>query len=260
MIIKNNKLLVKVENNLISSIIFDKKEVLNKTKIWQKKFPILFPVIGISNGWLRNNEIIELKKHGYWNDIDFEISKISNENISLEGMLNNSIYPYSFDINQEILLNDNSIIISTKIKNTSNEKAFFQFGYHPAFNIDDSSKLNIKSSKVIETHLDGLIKETKMDSDISISSLEFPDVDTYSFFDSNKIKLINKDMIIDVEHNHKIISIWRKDKEKFICLEPWSNLPDIATKAKPDPNTKDLDYLEPNEYKTYEMKISFINN
>lgn len=222
MIIKNKKITVEVGDKLIESIKFNDIEILNTTKNWTKKFPILFPAIGQGKSFFIKDKEYPIGKHGFWNDIEFEKRKIINT-ISLTGKIDRKDYPGYIEIDHYVILNDNKIDITTMFTGSEVE---MQFGYHPAFNYD-LGQLNYKG-KAIAVNLKG--ERVDLDLDINnIEELDWKNIDTF-ILETKELELFNKEYSIKVSTNLKYIALWTNG-DKFICMEPYSNLPSIINKS-----------------------------
>ena len=219
--IKNEDIKLQMNGSLVESIKFKNIEILNTTKKWKKKLPILFPAIGDKKIFNINNEEYQIPRHGFWNDINFKIQNNKNQ-IRLMGNGNNKNFPFNTPIEQYINLNKNKISFITKI---NGPKIPFQFGYHPAFNYDLG---NIKyKGKAILYYLNGKIESKKINIQ-NIKDLDWDNVDSF-ILKTKSIKLENKKYCVELKTNLKYITLWTNG-DKFICLEPFSNLPENVMK------------------------------
>ena len=221
MIIKNKNIVVEVGEKLIDSIKFKDQEILNTTKKWVKKFPVLFPAIGQKKSFLIGDKEYPIKRHGFWNEIDFVKRKIINT-ISLSGSIDRKDYPGYIEIDQYVTLNDNKIDITTMFTGSETK---MQFGYHPAFNYD-LGQLAYKGKAIA---IDVNNKRIDMNLDINnIEELDWENIDTF-ILETQDIELINKKYSINISTNMKYIALWTNG-DKYICIEPYSNLPGLIVK------------------------------
>ena len=215
--IKNKNIELEVKNNLINSIVYKEKEILNTTKQWTKKFPILYPAIGRDKTFNIKNKEYSLQKHGFWNELKFDIKTYNNSIILESKIKNRKDYPFEETIKQVITIDKNIISLKTKIEG---DKVPMHFGYHPAFNID---KADIKlKSEAIVLNKDFTYKKITIDVN-NIYELPWQKIDTFIFKQKEMI-LKNKHYSIKVSTNMEYIAIWTNG-DKYVCLEPWSNLP-----------------------------------
>ena len=221
MIIKNSNIELKVGDSTIESIKFNNEEILNVTKNWTKKFPVLFPAIGEEKSFFIKKKEYPIKKHGFWNEIDFTKRKIMNV-ISLSGKIDRDDFPGYFEIDQYIILTDNNIKIMTTF--TGNETKM-QFGYHPAFNYD-LGQLKYKGKAIA---IDKNNNRVNLDIDVNnINELDWKNIDTF-ILETQEIELVNNNYSIKATTDMKYIALWTNG-DKFICIEPYSNLPGLIEK------------------------------
>lgn len=220
---------IALKGSCLDSIIYKGKEVLNTTSIWSKKSPILFPAISKDKSFTVNDVVYPIPRHGYWNDIDFDI-KQHDEGFVLNGKVEHKSYPFNFEIEQYVLSKGNKVTLMT---NVTGPNVPVQFGYHPAF-MWDTGEMHFKG-KAILANKDGSTGEIDVDFN-NFEDLPWDTVDTF-IFETNELKLINKEYSVLVNTNMKYIALWYIG-DKFVCIEPWSNLPAVIT---PDDNNTDDD-------------------
>ncbi|NQZ66142.1 MAG: hypothetical protein HRT99_02940 [Mycoplasmatales bacterium] len=216
--IKNNLIKLKLAKNEIDSIKYKDNEILNTTQRWQKKFPILFPAIGLWKAFEVNESKYPIRKHGFWKKL--ELNKSLHENrIELKGVSNESEYPFKINIFQSITIDKNWIEVSTKL---SGKEVPFQFGYHPAFNYDlGNFKLKTKAYTIKHD-----LTTDQVNLDINhISELDWQNVDTF-IINNQELVLENKEYNLKITTNLPYIGIWTNG-DKYLCIEPWSNLPAV---------------------------------
>lgn len=215
---------LKLKGSLLDSIKYGETEILNTTSNWIKKSPILFPAIGLDKTLSVKGQDYKIAKHGFWNDIEFDI-KEHDEGFVLSGKVEHPTYPFAFEVDQYILVNRNKVSYTTAF---TGPEVPMQFGYHPAFNYDKGGlKIN---SKAICINKD--FSKSELDINITnLSELPWNKVDTF-IFELQELTLENEKYDLTVKTNMKYIAVWTNG-DKFICLEPWSNLP---THAKKDDN------------------------
>ena len=108
-------------------------------KYWNRHSPILFPIVGRlkNDSYTYQNQKYNMTQHGFARDKEFEV--IKNEVDFMEFRLKSDektleIYPFSFELYLSYKLDKNSLIVSYKVINKSDDKMLFSIGAHPAFN------------------------------------------------------------------------------------------------------------------------------
>ncbi len=212
-------------------------------EFWNRHSPILFPIVGRlkEDSYFYKNKKYSLSQHGFARDKEFEI--VQNEVDFIEFRLKSDeksleFYPFFFELNIGYKLDKNSLIVSYKVKNKSDEKMYFSIGAHPAFNTQVGDFLefeNIKTTKRYFLDEKGLIYKNE-DLNLENSKL-YLDKDLFKddalvFIDSN-IKQItlknieNKSKVKVKFDNFPYLGIWSKPNDApFVCIEPWFGVAD----------------------------------
>lgn len=212
-------------------------------KYWARHSPVLFPIVGRlkEDNYFYKNKKYSLSQHGIARDKEFEI--VQNEADFIEFRLKSDeksleFYPFFFELDIGYKLDKNSLIVSYKVKNKSDEKMYFSIGAHPAFNIQIGDFLefeNIKTTKRYFLDEKGLIYKNQdlnfENSKLYLDKDLFKD-DALVFNDSN-IKQItlknieNKSRVKVKFDNFPYLGIWSKPNDApFVCIEPWFGVAD----------------------------------
>ncbi|MCT7551074.1 aldose 1-epimerase family protein [Aliarcobacter butzleri] len=212
-------------------------------KYWARHSPVLFPIVGRlkEDNYFYKNKKYSLSQHGIARDKEFEI--VQNEADFIEFRLKSDeksleFYPFFFELDIGYKLDKNSLIVSYKVKNKSDEKMYFSIGAHPAFNTQIGDFLefeNIKTTKRYFLDEKGLIYKNQdlnfENSKLYLDKDLFKD-DALVFNDSN-IKQItlknieNKSRVKVKFDNFPYLGIWSKPNDApFVCIEPWFGVAD----------------------------------
>ncbi|MDY0193936.1 MAG: aldose 1-epimerase family protein [Aliarcobacter butzleri] len=213
------------------------------SKYWARHSPVLFPIVGRlkEDSYFYKNKKYSLSQHGFARDKEFEI--VQNEADFIEFRLKSDeksleFYPFFFELNICYKLDKNSLIVSYKVKNKSDEKMYFSIGAHPAFNTQVGDFLefeNIKTTKRYFLDEKGLIYKNQ-DLNLENSKL-YLDKDLFKedalVFDDSNIKQItlknieNRSRVKVKFDNFPYLGIWSKPNDApFVCIEPWFGVAD----------------------------------
>ncbi|MFY4810930.1 aldose 1-epimerase family protein [Aliarcobacter butzleri] len=213
------------------------------SKYWARHSPVLFPIVGRlkEDSYFYKNKKYSLSQHGFARDKEFEI--VQNEADFIEFRLKSDeksleFYPFFFELNIGYKLDKNSLIVSYKVKNKSDEKMYFSIGAHPAFNTQVCDFLefeNIKTTKRYFLDEKGLIYKNE-DLNLENSKL-YLDKDLFKedalVFNDSNIKQItlknieNKSRVKVKFDNFPYLGIWSKPNlAPFVCIEPWFGVAD----------------------------------
>ncbi|WP_323669612.1 aldose 1-epimerase family protein [Aliarcobacter butzleri] len=213
------------------------------SKYWARHSPVLFPIVGRlkEDSYFYKNKKYSLSQHGFARDKEFEI--VQNEADFIEFRLKSDeksleFYPFFFELNIGYKLDKNSLIVSYKVKNKSDEKMYFSIGAHPAFNTQVGDFLefeNIKTTKRYFLDDKGLIYKNQ-DLNLENSKL-YLDKDLFKddalVFNDSNIKQItlknieNRSRVKVKFDNFPYLGIWSKPNDApFVCIEPWFGVAD----------------------------------
>lgn len=219
-------------------------------KYWNRHSPILFPIVGRlkEDNYFYKNQKYNMTQHGFARDKEFELVK--NKADFIEFRLKSDektleIYPFSFELCLSYKLEKNSLIISYKVVNKSDDKILFSIGAHPAFNWtlkEDEKKEdyflefeNIKQTKRYFLNDKGLVYKHEdleiIDDKIALNEDLFKN-DALVFNDSNiktlTLKNSNNENFVKVDFEvFPYLGVWSKPSgAPFICIEPWFGVAD----------------------------------
>ncbi|MDK2065330.1 aldose 1-epimerase family protein [Aliarcobacter butzleri] len=213
------------------------------SKYWARHSPVLFPIVGRlrEDSYFYKNKKYSLSQHGFARDKEFEI--VQNEADFIEFRLKSDeksleFYPFFFKLDIGYKLDKNSLIVSYKVKNKSDEKMYFSIGAHPAFNTQVGDFLEFKNIKTTKRYfLDdkGLIykyQDLNLENNKLYLDKDLFKDDALVFNDSN-IKEItlknieNKSRVKVKFDNFPYLGIWSKPNDApFVCIEPWFGVAD----------------------------------
>ena len=241
------------------------------SKYWNRHSPILFPIVGRlkNDSYTYQNQKYNMTQHGFARDKEFEV--IKNEVDFIEFRLKSDektleIYPFSFELYLSYKLEKNSLIVSYKVINKSDDKMLFSIGAHPAFNWtlkEDEKKEdyflqfeNIKQTKRYFLNDKGLVYNHEdlkiIDNKIALNEELFKN-DALVFEDLNIKTLtlknsINENYIKLNFENFPYLGIWSKPTgAPFICIEPWFGVADDENSNQNFEDKKGIITLEKDE-------------
>lgn len=218
---------------------------------WNRSSPVLFPFVGAVKNKLYRHEGVEypMNQHGFARDMDFELMNKTDNEVWFSVTSTDDtykVYPFHFCLEIGYRLEENSISVMWRVKNTSNKNMYFSIGAHPAFfcpfyegdkqsdyYLCFTTKDGIHPEKLItrifgqggcatnqhaEYILDnGIlpITEDRFDNDALI--IENSQVQRIALLDSEKNEYLA------VEFDAPLVGVWSPPKKNapFVCIEPW---------------------------------------
>ncbi len=289
--LQNSKLLVKADSigAELKSIkrVNDSEDIeylwqLNP-KVWERQAPLLFPVIGRlkDEEYTYDGQTYKIGIHGFARFKDFIVERISEDEINFvlqddEDTITE--YPFKFKFTVSYKLNGMNIIKSHKVENTGNQLMPYEIGGHEGYNLTlfnnekmEDYYLEFPKMNSLETYTTDeniMINRKKLsikleDTRIYLSPEVFKnDALILDKFAINKVKLRNtkNSRGIDVEfHDFKYLGLWTKYmRSNYVCIEPWSSLPDCNYLGKEFKLKQDVRLLEPGSDEKLSYTITVI--
>lgn len=246
--IKNDVLSVSVDDYgaEIKSVKIRGKEMIwqNPTGEWSSTSPVLFPVCGCCEITHKGVEY-PVKFHGVARRADFTLTDSGADflRFTLQSSEETKLY-YPFDFTFELIyrIAENTLFVEHHIQNDGNEPMYYAAGGHESYNLDaDVSEYVIEFDEEEEvshslagegSRLSGEKVSLGKTKYLSLASkyLDGSGTFVYEGLKSRKIWLCKKngerlvELIIDKAFGNLLL--WRAGNAKYICIEPWMNMPD----------------------------------
>lgn len=240
-------------------------------KIWNKKSPILFPIVGTlkQNTYYYNSKAYILTRHGFARDMNFTVSNQSETSATFslsddEDTLRNFPFPFSLDVIYTIT--SNNVEVQYRVTNKGNDNMYFSIGAHPAFKIPLDKKLDYQDYyfefEQIEDGYkwliskEGLIEPTTIPFLINTNILHITkelfknDALVFKYLNSHKVKLKTNKSKHGVEVSYPgfpFLGLWAAPGGDFVCIEPWCGIADSTTSKQELINKEGINLLTPSQ-------------
>lgn len=220
---------------------------------WNRHSPVLFPIVGrvVNNEYTVDGQTYHLDRHGFARDMDFEVIKQSEAQVSLllkwdEKTL--KVYPYKFEFIITYTLKDNQISIEYRVNNVDDKTIYFSVGGHPGFNCPLQAGESYEdyyfefekneTAKIMLTSGNGLYSREKKlylnnEKIIKLTdSLFKDDALVFEGLKSKSITLKSKksDYSVRVDfEGFPLLGLWALPTQSpFVCIEPWVGHADFS--------------------------------
>ena len=224
---------------------------------WKGRNPTLFPHVSSPKNKILNfkGQDYKVNNHGFCRKSEFTFVEQGDDYLIFELKDNEETlkeYPYHFIMRVTYTLKENRVYIDYQIVNYAEEKLYFGFGQHPAFNcpLDKNKKFE-----------DYFIEFEKNDVENGRLDLSYELFEKYPTFvvnnpqsriftlsdGENKVRMY-------VDDNYRIFAVWTPHAP-FVCLEPWVNTIDELEDNAPFESRKGNIVLNLND--TYRISYSF---
>ena len=277
-IIGNKKFSVTVDSlgAELNSIKKNGKELLwqNYDGSWNEHSPILFPFCGHCTVNL-DGKIYPAPAHGIVKELEFSLLSQTEREVTLcisSNEKTKELYPFDFVFTVNYSVRATTLYIEYTVKNTGNSDLFFGCGGHESFNIDGTlDDYYIEFEKE-----ENLLRILHNDGGyLTGESLVYP---TSKYFYFKDAPLFNSETLIfkniksswcklvnntgkTVAKTHfkgfKNILFWGPTGAPVICMEPWSNLPDLVDETTDFRDKAGIIALSAGKLKIIQRKIEY---
>ena len=248
--IKNEFLTVDISN--IGAEVQSVRDSSGKEYIWQgdpafwnKHAPVLFPICGgLNDGYYTlGGKRYDLDKHGFSRTAEFSVSAHSEG--SAEFLLTDTpktyaSYPFHFEFRVRYTLDKNTLKVEFITKNLSDTTMYFACGSHEGYNLPsgiDGAKIIFEKPEELKNYLvEGGVMSPKYEiigdgSDTLVLGRKYFEIDAIILRELNSRSLTvcdkNGDIRVKVDFpDFDHLLIWQACGAPFVCIEPWTSLPD----------------------------------
>lgn len=247
---------------------------------WPERSPLLFPVIGLPRDgqvWFEGRPY-PIERHGFARARDFEIAAVAESSArfrltdSAETLVS---FPYAFELAVTYVLVGATLTIEVVVANRETARAMpFCFGFHPGFgwplpgNKDKSGHTLDIVSAAPAFHLHRLVGGRLMGEAVQSwpgkahlpldESLFLPSAMILE--DASPREVLYRgaagSSIRVVTENFQNLGLWSKSPGRFVCIEPWSALPQSDTYSGDLAGRADVTVLPPGEQTRFAMHIT----
>ena len=219
----------------------------NPTGEWAGHAPLLFPVCG-HFGVKVDGVCYPIRAHGLAKRAEFDLVEKGDNFISLAFQSNDETrkeFPFDFIFTVTYRIVGDTLQVEYDVKNPATTPMYFACGCHEGYALDenvDGYQIVFETQEKLthyphnddgyltgETQDYGTMQTFPLPRDVMQGGL------TLIFKDvvSRKVQLMKKDKTPLVELSFDGFSnllLWRAGDAKYICIEPWTNVPDVADK------------------------------
>lgn len=252
--------------------------------IWGRHAPLLFPLIGRlkNQQYELDGKMIQAPMHGFCRDRMFEVVEADDRHVryrTQDDEETRAVYPFSFTLDVEFQLEENTLIKRHTVTNRSDREMPFELGGHDAyrttlipgetmadyaiafegldhlepFAMDESGTLDLPKGNI---PLEGPLL-TKLPQDVGLDTIVLENLPV------RKVSLVSRKsprkVTVEFE-DFPYLGIWTAQKgvvTNYICIEPWSTLPDGHFMGRKLTDKPGIVVLAPGESKTLTFRSSF---
>lgn len=262
----------------MQSIVMDEKELLwqGDPAFWAKRAPVLFPICGglKNDKYTFGDKEYTLEKHGFARSKTFSSEALSDTSAVFTLTPDKdtlTMYPFNWELKIIYTLNGASISIEYRVTNNSDTVMPYSIGSHEGYALDGD----------IENY--ELVFEKDEDFNASVLDGNLLTYDTAKAYESGKIlplcykyfeidalvftslksrsvtlrnKTDNSTVTVDFK-NCPYLLLWTKPNAPYLCIEPWTGLPDYVDETGVLTEKKTAALLEKGKTDTVKHTITF---
>ncbi len=215
-------------------------------RVWGHTAPVLFPTLCTlkNNQYTLDGTTYHLAKHGFLRDKTFTVECVTENSATLlytDTEETRKVYPFAFAFRVIFTLSDSTLSVEYRVDNENDKTMYFSVGAHEAYatpeGIEDYDII-FPQKENLETVLltaGGLLQKQTMT--IGKDTEYLPLYDKYFLLDtlifrnlkSRSLSLRNRKTgreVVVAYPNCDYLAIWHKPSAGYVCIEPWSGLPD----------------------------------
>lgn len=259
-------------------------------KIWGRHAPILFPVIGRLKGqkYTLGTKEYSISQHGFGRDLEFDC--ISHGINALSFLLRPSdfthdMYPFEFALTVRYTLSGNQLKKEHIVTNRDSETMFFELGGHDGYRLALAEgetmgdyAIDFGDAKALHPILwedvDGTLLMSDKRGEIPLTDGKLPismdlfDPDAIVLDDIQprrvEVRSTKSGYGFAVEYeDFPYLGIWTKPIDhdtNYICIEPWSTMPDAVYQGQELELKEDICILEPDEQQVLTYTTTFFDD
>ncbi len=214
-------------------------------RVWDNTAPVLFPTLcALKDGkYILDGRTYEMTKHGFVRNKEFAVESASGTSVTMLYTHNEKtlqMYPFQFELRVIFTLVESAVQVEYRVTNLNDREMYFSVGAHEAYatpeGIEDYDIIFPQKENLETVLLDGgLLQRHTMTIGKNTEYLPLYDkyfiLDTLIFRNLKSRELVLKNRKTD--RSIKVafpdcdyLAIWHKPSAGYVCIEPWSGLPD----------------------------------
>lgn len=252
--------------------------------IWPRRAPLLFPILGRlkDSQYTLGEEVYTIPTHGFCRDALFAVEQHSETSVSFrltDSEETRKVYPFSFVLTVTYTLEENRLIKAHKVENHSQQTMYYELGGHDGFRapLAEGEKMSDYAVRIpgLEAIQPYAMNEELMlipknvivplhDGRIALKpSVYGQDTVILDQFPQSKAVLVDgqdRPRVTMEFGDFSYLGIWTMDKDfdtNYVCIEPWTTLPDGTFVGRGLKDKAGIRALEPGQSETLTYTTTF---
>ncbi len=246
-------------------------------EIWPRRAPLLFPILGrLKDGqYTLGDETYTIPTHGFCRDALFAVEQHSDTSVSFhlsDSEDTRKVYPFAFALTVTYTLEENRLIKAHKVENHTQQTMYYELGGHDGFCAPMSAgekmgdyAIRIPGLEAIQPYAMNedlmLIPKNVIvplhDGRINLKPIVYgQDTIILDQFPQSKAVLVDgqdRPRVTLEFADFPYLGIWTMNKDfdtNYVCIEPWTTLPDGTFVGRGLKDKAGIRVLEPGQSET----------
>lgn len=245
--------------------------------IWPRRAPLLFPILGRlkDSQYTLGEEVYTIPTHGFCREALFAVEQHSDTSVSFhltDTEQTRAVYPFAFALTVTYTLEENRLIKAHKVENRSQQTMYYELGGHDGFRAPLAAGEKMRDYAVRIPGLEA-IQPYAMNEELMLipKNVIIPLHDGRinlkpSVYGQDTIILDqfpqSKAVLVDGQDRPRVtlefgdfpyLGIWTMNKDfdtNYVCIEPWTTLPDGTFVGRGLKDKAGIRTLEPGQSET----------
>lgn len=249
--------------------------------MWSKHAPLLFPICGriLNSTYTYGGKIYNMGAHGFLSKRTFSVVSHTDTELVLADKADEetlAVYPFGYEFVAKYSLSGDEVRCEYEVKNAGGETMPYMFGLHPAFALPTANSADIGDFTLDLAKDEVVWIPLQHECFASHSHIPFPlenggyalneaeiyknDTMIFTSVPSGASLLCEKNgyaLSMNWSENLPFLCVWKEPNNaaKFICLEPWSDIP-ANGETPEDFATRKMHRLSAGESEKYFLNFS----
>ena len=251
--------------------------------IWARRAPILFPFIARlrENTYCLDGQPYAISTHGFARDMVFSLAEQGEDHISLQltdTPETRKVYPFSFSLTVTYTLEKNRLKKSHRVENRSDKDMYYELGAHDGFRVPGPMQkwsVRLPGLEAVRLYgMDGQLMVTPPGEPVPLTEGALPltpasfGLDTLILDSPPGARAVLTDplgrpRVAVTFPGFPYLGLWTADKPfdtGYVCIEPWSSLPDATFVGRELGNKAGVRRLAPGQSETLSYTTEIFTN
>lgn len=252
--------------------------------VWGRHAPNLFPFIGrLKDGqYTLGGETYAISAHGFARDSEFTVAEQSDTSVSFrltDSEATRKVYPFPFVLTITYTLEDNRLLKACTVENPSDRELLYEFGGHDGYRTPLEAGETMADYSICLSGVETLepygmdptglltpkeasfpLEEGRIALTPSVYHLDTVIVDNLPQRRASLVDKAGRERVRVDFPDFPYLGLWTPDKPfdtGFVCIEPWSSLPDAHFVGRGLEDKEGVRRLSPGGQETLRYTVTF---